>query len=300
MRVKLRLLMMLVVLAISASTVQAQLLDLLPTLRLPFDVGIDSSGRVAYVFAHQALRYMDEERPPYDKWKTDFNPHTPVLSGVVEVSPASWFSGRLAGSFSVLAFEEGITRATGLPEATNLETYEWRSHPYYRDWEAAGLYHLYGGGGYRFSVTAGARHETWIFRGIMRDEDASMLRDELTTYFPFIGLQTSMYMPWWKARFEVIASPYARTQVIHQMRRGEFFLDHDGFGKKGGYLEFRAEGSMHVNSRMLLGVYAAYRYHELYGTVAVKSNAIGFDASSYDFYMEQSVMSIGLNATLVF
>jgi len=297
---KLRVLIMLVIIVASASSLEAQLFEFLPTL--PWNIDVDSSGRLEYLVAHQALRYMDDETPPFDRWKTDFDPRTPVLSGTVEVSPFADISARLGGSLSFLSLEQSMKRDRGLPDETSelRENRKWKLRPSYRAWEAAGLYHLFAGGGYRFSLTGGFRHENWIYQGELSEDDQSSLKDELTTNFPFMGLQTAMYFPWWKARFEVLGSPFVRTRVVHLLRENGRFLDHDGLGKKGGYLEFRMEGSMHLSPRVLIGVYGAYRYHELYGSSQVKTDGQGFAVSQYGFYLEESVAMFGLNASLVF
>jgi len=297
---KLRVLIMLVIIVAPASSLEAQIFEFLP--KLPWNIDVDSSGRVEFLIAHQALRYMDDENPPFDRWKTDFDPRTPVLSGTVEVTPFSDFSARLGGSLSFLSLEQSLKRDRGLPdeESELNENKKWRMRPLYRSWEAAGLYHLYSGGGYRFSLTGGFRHESWIYQGELSETDNSSLRDELTTNFPFMGLQTAMYFPSWKARFEVLGSPFVRTRVVHLLRANGRFLDHDGLGKKGGYLEFRMEGNMRMGPRLLFGVYGAYRYHELYGNSQAKTDAQGFVTTQYGFYLEESVAMFGLNACFVF
>ena len=257
---------------------------------------------------------------PIDRLHIEFGPSLPILEGTVEITPFPSFSGRLAASLSVLESTRGVTLVSGPASAT----FEWNNpyvtppiqldlhgsaelsnviKPTFRLWEAAGLYHLSNEGGYRYSIVAGYRQESWTYRVDGNQEDNSYLRDEFVSQSPFLGLQTAMFFPWWKARFEVLGSPFMRKKISHSARDQGDFQQLDGTWNKGGFIEFQTEGTVNITPSIWLGLFARYTYEELHGEARGTRAAPGttvYETFPYDFYTLKSMASFGFNFSYVF
>jgi hypothetical protein len=115
--------------------------------------------------------------------------------------------------------------------------------PDFSSWEAAGLYHLWSGGGYRFSFTAGYRQQTWDYQGSPSSgAQDSPLHDSFSSRIPFIGMQTAMFFPSWKARFEVLP-PFMNMSVSNAIQQG-VFLSIRGQPLPGGLIELQMVGTL--------------------------------------------------------
>jgi hypothetical protein len=172
--------------------------------------------------------------------------------------------------------------------------------PGFKHWEAAGLIHLWNGGGYRFSIVGGYRKEYWAFEGTpSADQPAnSSSSDRITSEIPFIALQTAMFFPWWKARFEVLGSPFMSKRIATEFRSGTTFkVNYDGVVDHGGLIEVELEGTASITSRIRLGAYARYSFQELYGE-STRSSPTGF--SRHELFAGENVAITGLNLTLAF
>jgi hypothetical protein len=269
-------------------------------------IAVDSSFRVEYLLGQQFNRYQDPTNPAYqatrflvpaaNELKIDLNPQFMVLSGMVELTPVPVASGRLAGCLSV--WEKSIPTQR-VVHPTGGDTYPWTTTPDFGSWEAAGLLNLWNAEGYRFSVTAGYRNEKWVWNGDpQRPQDGSLV-DEFTSSIPFIGLQTSMVYPWWKARFELIGSPFMNRTV--QTTQGRSFTAH-GSANRGGLVELQIEGSIGVSRSVYLGVNALYSFQEVYGTATVTFPLLTTapNGASYNLYMSQTIWRTGMDINILF
>jgi hypothetical protein len=175
----------------------------------------------------------------------------------------------------------------------------WDVVPDFTSWEAAGLYHLWSGYGYRFSVVGGYRQESWTFLGTPSDStDVSLsLHDRFTSHIPFLALQTAMFYPWWKARFEVLGSPFMSKKVTATVRNGGTLVDFKGWADRGGLIEFSMEGTCALTSVLRLGLYGRYSYQELYGWVTKR---IGGQSGEYKLGFNENTGVVGTNLTLLF
>jgi len=287
------------------------LLATVPSLEaqaLPMGLRLDSSLRAEFLFGRQVLRNTDPAYPTItgaarpDLWRIEFGPRVPVLEGTFELSPFGPLSARFAGSASVLETTMGLSQTNGFVESPPTVSFAvWDVKPEQRSWEVAGLYHVFQGLGHRYSITAGFRQEVWRYRGKGVRDDSSFLRDEFTSNIPFIGLQAAMFLPFWKARFEVLGSPFMNQQVVHHVGLGTFELEYRGKATGAGLIELRAEGTVGITPNCWLGIFGRYTYQELYGRAEATSNGtFTLLNRSHDFFVGQSFGTIGLNGTLVF
>lgn len=307
MRASTRFLAILLILLASASALEAQWF-------MPQRVAIDSSLRMEFLFGSQLLRSVDGDLGPVDVFKVEYNPRLPVLAGTVEISPFRLISGRLAGALSIL--ETDMTSSRGVVFLQPPSTYvavtpisRWVTQPDYQSWEAALLYHLHKGGGYRFSLVAGYRQTVWHYHGELEQGGDSRLRDSFSSRIPFIGMQTGMFFPWWKARFEIIGSPFMRkssvvsiqTQSTAQAGLGNVFSEQNVETDQGGLIEFRIEGTVNLTTNLWLGVMACYHYQELYGQSTGRSSVPPVNpANLNNYYTRESFASLGLNFNVIY
>ena len=330
MRVYTRIVAILFILTCTAAPLYAQTF-----LR---NTAVDSSFRIEYLIGRQTLgrEFLDSsyghtninpDPPPYawvgrhpdqlDRLRIDFGPSLPILEGMVEVTPFRSMSGRLVGSMSVLEAASWFNLVSGpapsgifwLPPTVNppptISSAELTNviKPTFRSWEAAGLYHLSNEGGYRYSIVAGYRQESWTYRVDGNQDNNSYLRDEFVSQSPFLGLQTAMFFPWWKARFEVLGSPFMTKKISHTARDSGYYQQLDGTWKNGGFIEFQTEGTVNVTPSTWLGLFVRYTYEELRGE-AKGTRTSPFtgvhEPSSYDFYTLKSMATIGFNFSYVF
>jgi hypothetical protein len=265
---------------------------------LPLNLAIDSSFGVEYLLGRQDLRHVDPFSSGFGEFNNQWDPQMAVLSGLVEVTPLPYVSGRLAGSISVASSPQEVNRDRGaLPDMVR-----WNLRSGYNAWEAAGLYNLWNGGGYRFSALGGYRRETWLYKGDPGPAATagSSLREEFVANIPFIGLQTSMHFPWWKARFEVLGSWFV-TKTFHQSVNHVSALEvRDGQNDDGGIMIFLMEGTTHITPNILVGISGKYSYQNFNGRSLVTSTSAGAAASGYKFYYDESVGTFGVSLSLVF
>ena len=253
---------------------------------------------------------------PIEQLRIDFSNSQLVLDGVVEITPRPALSARVRGSASVLNADRSFTLVSGpqpypipipksIPDTSN---YGWGElsttiKPQFWLWEAAGLYNLSYEGGYRYSFVAGYRQESWSYPTSNGQENL-YLRDDFLSQIPFIGLQTTMVSPSWKARFEVLGSPFMIKKVAHTARDQGYYMQLDGKMTNGGFIEFQVEGDIPVAPNTWLGLYTQYTYESLKGKltgVSVDGNgAATYVPTPYDFYTLRSVWTIGLNCNILF
>jgi hypothetical protein len=259
------------------------------------NMGIDSSLRLEYLVGSQVLRSTDGEIRQPNGFLIRFNPTLALLAGSVEVSPFSVASGRFAGAVSIVEPDTSSTRQ--LPDFP--AELDWKARPTYGYWELAGLWHLSSGGGYRFSLTGGYRQSTWDYVGVLQSGGGS-LKDKYVSHIPFIGLQTAMMFPWWKARFEVLGSPFMTQSSLVSMGANSNHVEQRVEANSGGLLEFQMEGTVSIYPNFWVGLYGRYHYQELYG----HSSGGTYPPAAWNFadrfYTNESYASGGLNVNVVY
>jgi hypothetical protein len=276
----------LLLLAVLAGPAQAQL--------LPWNIGIDGSLRTEFLFGNQVLLYRWPQGTVFDRFRTEFGPRTALVSGTCEVSPTSRLSARVAGAASILEKHTTLyhTMTDPLPGA-------WEVLPDFRQWEVAGLVHLRRECGYRFSFVGGLRKEFWKYVGGQADgtRGDGDFYEEFSSTIPFIALQTSLHFPWWKARFEILGSPFMTKDITGRIREGTGMVLYDGSAEKGGMLELDMQGTVAVGRRIRLGLHCRYTYQELTGEALRDGNG---DRSLHPLTVQENMGVVGLNLTFVF
>lgn len=276
---------------------------------LPQNMGVDSSFRIEYLLGKQTLGNDDGKvltwNPtplpnPTEQLRIDFINSQLVIDGMVELTPFPAVSSRLRGNVSVAGSERNITLGRGPAPGTELSAL---IKPQYWSWEAAGLYNLCSGGGYRYSFVAGYRQESWSYIANTQG-DNSYLRDDFVSQIPFIGLQTAMFSPSWKARFELLGSPFMTKKITHTARDQGYYMQLDGNMTNGGFIEFQVEGNIPVTRNTWLGIYTQLTYEGLKGEltgVSVDGNgASTYVPTPYNFYTLKGIWTIGLNCNVLF
>lgn len=292
---------------------------------VPGLMSIDSSFGVGYLLGWQMFSYIigpeygsfpvdpnqspAQRLDPYGIYRTEFSPQLPVLSGFVEWSPVPFVSGRVGGVLSIaephVLFNRAMLDTFGYTaSSSNVAPTNWDVTQDFKSWEAAGLYHLYSGSGYRFSIVGGYRQEDWTFLGAPDDATRAdlSLHNRFTSHTPFLALQTAMFFPWWKARFEVLGSPFMSKKILSTVRNGSTLVEYKGWADKGGMLEFFMEGTVAVTSILRVGLHARYTYQELYGWVTkTVSGEIGTPGTGeYKLGFNSRDAILGLTLTAVF
>jgi hypothetical protein len=261
---------------------------------LPWNIQIDSSFRAEFLFGHQVLRQVEPNVSGVPRFRANYDPRLAILAGTIEITPFPAISGRLAGSTSVW-------ERTGTHVRTIGSVGEWDVKPNFNSWEAAALYHLWSGGGYRFSFTAGYRQQTWDFQGTASNGTAdSPLHDSFSFHIPFIGLQTAMFFPSWKARFEMLGSPFMNVGVSNAVQQGTFAVQLDGNLFRGGLVEVQMVGDVNLSPNVLVGLYGKYAYQELYGSLSSTEAAAGPGPNPIPVFLGQSFGTVGLDVTVIF
>ncbi len=265
---------------------------------MPLDISLDSSFRVEFLFGSQAVRSGLRESATQDldfQIRQDTNFRLPVLAGTVEVSPLTFISGRLAGATSILE-QEGEFQRFAILSAESV----FKAKPGFSGWEAAGLCHLWNGDGYRFSVTAGYRQEflSLAGEGVTGNSGVNRSsRDDFSSYGPFMGLQTAVFFPWWKARCELLGSPWMWKQVSGSVIRTDSALTY--FGRNQGWLlEVQLEGTMYLTRGFFVGIHGRYTSQESNGDLTRTDN--GSVTRQFKIYTDDSFAMVGLDLTLVF
>jgi hypothetical protein len=273
---------------------------------LPWNIQVDSSFRAEFLFGHQILRHLDPSDPAKTRFVATYDPRVTVLAGTIEITPFPAISGRLAGSISVVENTGAQVRTVDtviaqLAPFLPTDKWEWDVKPNFSSWEAAGLYHLWSGGGYRFSFTAGYRQDTWDYQGSPSNgAPDSPLHDSFSSHIPFIGLQTAMFFPSWKARFEVLGSPFMNMSVSNALQRGAFGLQFDGNLYRGGLVELQMSGDVGLSANVLVGLYGRYSYQELNGLSSGTGAAAGLGPSPYTVFVGGTFGTVGVDVTVIF
>jgi hypothetical protein len=224
--------------------------------------------------------------------RLDSNLRLPLLAGNVEVSPFTFISGRLAGSTSIIEQRGDFQRLTTLSTEST-----FNAKPSFNEWEAAGLCHLYQSDGYRFSVTAGYRQESISLVGVGTSGVNLSSRDDSSIYAPFMGLQSAVFFPWWKARCELLGSPWMSKKLSGNVIRTDSTVIYGGSGQ-GWLLEVQIEGTANLTRFVFLGVHARYTSQESNGDFIRKDN--GQLIGRFPMYTNDSLAIVGLDVTLVF
>ena len=290
MRGRLKTALLVLTLFVLASPLQAKM--------LPWNIGVDSWFGVDFLAARQDILYRPTLIGQFREYSAEWNPRVPALSGTVEVSPFPFASARLAGSISVATGNVPVVRGTSVLPGP----FRWDQRTNFSSWEAAGLYHLWNGGGYRFSVTGGYRREVWIYRGdpVGSQSPDSSLREEFRSDIPFIGLQTAMNLPFWKARFEVLGSWFMNKIIEQTISQNQATETVNGTGDKGGIIAFQMEGSALIRPNVTLGLHARYGYQEFIGKALVTTSVGGAATGSYKLDYNENVFAFGVNVGVEF
>jgi hypothetical protein len=211
--------------------------------------------------------------------RLNFNPRLPVVSASCEISPFSILSGRIGGAIGV--FEKEVEQT-----------------PDFRSWEAAGLIHLAGGNGYRFSLVGGYKQDFWQYKekSVLPATSNVKYHSEFQSAVPFCGLQTAMYHPWWKARCEILGSWFMDTK-IKSNNRNNYPGNYLGYLNEGGIVEFRVEGTGRLMNNLRFGVFGKYSFQELLGPIAGPGDN---GRTNFDMRLNENMGSVGVNLNLVF
>jgi len=294
MRGSIKAVVALLFVAVAAASSHAQV--------FPGALGVDSSFGMELLLGSQTIRESAPQIPQVatyqlDRFKFDFDPRLPVVTGTAEISPLQWLSGRLGGSVAVLTSDSEMFRSVNLGVSTFSG---WSKHkPEFGAWEAAGLYHLWNGGGYRFSVTSGFRQQLWRYSGrSMGDAGSGQSQDRLTSNIPFIGLQTAMYFPWWKARFEILGSPFMNKRVAGSYSQSGTSASWNVHADRGGYVDCRMQGTVNVTPSVSCGLSARLSYEELFGTF--EGTIGGGSPLELGAYLRETMGYLGLDVTVLF
>ena len=294
---------------------------------LPQNIGVDSSFRVEYLLGTQTIgndvteilisgndpNYGPFSFPnPIEQLLINFNNSQLVLDGMVELTPFPFVSSRVRGSVSVLDSDRSVTLGSSPAPVANPNpppNYIWGQlsavmKPQFWSWEAAGLYNLSYEGVSRYSFVAGYRQESWSYQTSSGQEDTTYLRHNFVSQIPFLGLQSVIFSPSWKARFEVLGSPFMTKKIAHLARDQGFYFQLDGIMTRGGFIELQIEGNVNVASGTWLGLYAQYTYEQLNGGltgISVDGYGIAiYVPHSYNFYTLKDMWILGLNCSLLF
>ena len=260
-------------------------------------MSVDTAFRAGILFGSQMVKATERSEFQTPQFRTEINPRLPVISGMVELTPVRMLSVRAVGSTSVL--ETGMTLLQTRGDA--LGGSAWDVKPGFRSYEAALLLNLCSGGGYRFSALGGYRQENWAYPGNPAGTQpvGSELRDQYSSAIPFVGLQTSMFFPWWKARFEVLGSWFVNKKLYTSIRDGND-ISYTGYFNEGGIVEAQMEGTAQLTSLLRLGLYGRYSFQDLYGLVSAPSQIAGAVATKYRMFMGENLAILGLNFNVAF
>lgn len=274
-------------------------LDLAGAQHVPGRPYLDSSLKIGMLQARQTVRYNESNISlgpgmAFDHFRMDFGPRLALVSGMAELSPIGFASARAAASTSVL--ESGMLFFHTM---TDPAPALWDFAPNFKTWEVAGLLHLWVGDGYRFSAVGGFRKDYWTYQGalVAAMSGESHAQDKLTADIPFIALQTSMSFPWWKARCEILGSPFMSKRLSAQFQTGPTLVEYEGVVNKGGLMEVTVEGAAGLTERLRIGAYGRYSYQELYGQSKRKS---GLAVTDHETFLYEAVSTGGLNIEALF
>ena len=300
---------------------------------LPRNFNADSSFRVEYLLGSQTLgnqngsinltgqeTYPNAPPPtitvpypnPNELLRLNFSNSQLVLDGAVEITPRPTLSSRLRGAVSVLNPNRNMTLESGpYPVAypNPPGPYSWAGLPavinsQFYLWEAAGLYNLIYEGCYRYSIVGGYRQESWTYPTSSTEATNSYFKDVFVSNSPFLGMQTVMVCPTWKARFELLGSPFMSKSITHKARNQGYYMQLDGNLTTGGFLEFQVEGNINVTPCAWMGIYSQYTYESLSGNLTgISADGNGnatYVPTSYRFYTDKNTWLVGLNSNFQF
>ncbi|MCL5124111.1 MAG: hypothetical protein M1511_06365 [Deltaproteobacteria bacterium] len=257
---------------------------------------------------------------PIELMRIDFNEHLMVLDGVAELTPARMpsLSARGRGSASVFNPDKSVSLSNGpspVPNGNNLTppppatNYGWNEvpssiTPKFWLWEVAGLYNFYESI-YRYSLVGGYRQETWSYLPSSNQGSSSYFKDNFVSQIPFIGMQTVMFCPTWKARFEMLGSLFMTKKISHSARGDNgYMMQLDGNMTQGGFLEFQAEGNVKITPAAWAGLYTQYTFESLRGVLTgVSPDGSGeptYVPTPYNFYTLRNTWVLGLNCNVPF
>jgi hypothetical protein len=275
---------------------------------LPWYPSGDSFFRVGYLLGVQDIipydSNIDHGNSPHhnhaDHYRQRFYARFPVIDGELELSAWSPFAVR--GSFGVSAMRalDSSLRSSHSHDPVDNPS-KWGVRTDFSAWEAAGLWHLWNGGGYRFSFLAGFRQEHWENFGNNRGNSVTTasLRDDLWSQIPFLGFQTTMSFPFWRARFEFLGSPFMKRRVVGHWLQDNTYAYYDGTGTDGGFLSFRLWGFGTVWRSLALGIDTRLSYQELYGHFTSTDNHHS-DVQTYKVMLRESYATFGLFLSYIF
>jgi hypothetical protein len=260
-----------------------------------FTESLEASFGVQLLFGRQVVRHGNSD----NGLREDLDPRFTVLTGSVELGPFSGLSARIGGSTAVLQTSTEFTKSLGYL-GIGAEN-QWQVDQNFTNWEAGGQWNIYNCDGYRFSFLGGYRQDNWLFTGRPSSglvfPPGTQSRDQVTSYIPYIGMQTSMYYPWWKARFEIMGSPFMTEKVVSRVSG---IYSAEGSGKGCGLIEFRIEGTAGVTRNTFIGVNAIYSFKEVYGYTHFKNTPGLSSDTDYDLYSSHNLFRIGLEATVLY
>ncbi len=273
----------------------------------PGGLAVDSSCQIDFLFGQQTFGRQIRTGPEdssgnvtgdiLESLRLDLTTRLPVLDGMIEIGPYRSFSVRLRGIGSFLESDSWTKVGKGPDSAKEFEA---RLKPEMRAWEALGLYHVSVAGPYRFSLLGGYREEYWKFQRQESGLGGEAMDYRHTSRVPFFGLQTSMSFPWWKAKMEVIGSPFMTKLVYFYARNPNHFMHIDGTWRDGGLVEASMDGSVLVSPSVTLGLSFRYCYEELRGEVKGERSFSRNEVWPYDYYSLQNLAYVGLIAGIIF
>jgi len=268
---------------------------------LPWNLALDSSFRGELLFGSQAIR-DNSPGTGAERFRIDSDFRLPVLAGTVEITPLPFLSGRMGGLISVLEQKGTVQRNVTSFDPSGTEVVQISAKPSFSGWEAAGLFHVWNDGGYRFSFTAGYREEFWGLEGNgvgLSTGVSSSLNEDFSSRGPFLGLQTAVFLPWWKARFEVIASPWITKIGSGSVKQTNFFAEYKTRTTGGSLLELQIEGTVYLRQYIFAGLHGRYTFRESVGDFTRIGNSGAIDGPS-SLYTNDSFIFIGLDLTVAF
>ncbi len=265
----------------------------------PMNLTLDSSFRMEFLFGTQAIR---DRTPPQDieRFRIDSNFRLPVIAGNVEMTPFVFLSGRFAGLTIVIEQQCTIYRSAADFDIQVAERRVINAKPGFNGWETAGLFHLWNDGGYRFSVTAGYRQEYWNLEGdgLAPDGTTSSLRENYQSRGPFLGLQTAMFFPWWKARFEMIGSRWM-TKIASGTMTNSILAQYDARATGGSLLELQVEGTASITQNIFAGLHSRYTFQESFGEL-IRKGFLRPPDLPLELYTNDSFLLVGMDLTVAF
>lgn len=304
---------------------------------LPENMITDASFRIEYLLGRQSVGKADDSIPlwgnftyagsttgrplpnPVQSLNISFITSQLVLDGLLEMTPVPEFSGRLRANVSVAGAQKEITLGNG-PTKTGVTGPDANGNSYdpplplfgsfsadvspsFWSWEAAGQYNLSYEGGYRFALVGGYRYEYQSYLSSSGSGQPGYFGSYFRSSIPFIGLQTAMVSPTWKARCEVLGSAFMKKNLSVGARDLTHFLNVDGSMTSGGFIELQVEGNVPVTPNAWLGVYSQFSYEGLKGEVngtSLDGGGYAYFTAPYAYDCSKFFWFLGLNCNMQF